>query len=205
MSNFSLAAHNYAYQESGAEYKIVYLKFEGININEDVSGDLATVLDFYNGGTSSAGTSGTDYNINFDPNALALKLNTLTVNVSNTSRCGLGDPTSSRGALFWLAGPSSIMNVPNGFVEEISFFYSSPNVGGSIQIFDGLGGTGTILATLLLGTTPNGGVPGYGAEFCPFVEASATFSGVAKSIDFQGSSNQIVFDDVLLKCLVPGG
>jgi len=60
-----------------------------------------------------------------------------------------------------------------------------------------------LLATIDL--SPNAGsCPDY-TGFCPFSPVGVTFAGVAKSIDFAGVENQIVFDDVTFGSSTPGG
>ena len=87
------------------------------------------------------------------------------------------------------------MNRADGFTNGFSFFYAAPNSGGSFSVWSGLNGTGTLLASLVLGTTASTCV-GFGATFCPFVAAGVSFADVARSVTFAGVANQIVFDDV---------
>jgi hypothetical protein len=98
---------------------VVSLDFEGINAT--YPSGFANVLDFYNGGTSSDGTTGTDYGISFGRNALAICLNTPGVACSNTSRGGVGDPASAKGGLFFLDGDETFLNYAAGFDTGFSF------------------------------------------------------------------------------------
>lgn len=188
-----------------ASAAVVSLNFEGINATYPTV-SYANILDFYNGGTSSAGTSGTNYGISFGSNALAICLNTTTTNAtncSNTSRGGIGDPASALGGLFFLSGSETFLNVAAGFDTGFSFNYVSVSFSGSVSVYDGLNGTGSLLATLNL--SPNAGsCPGYSAGFCPFSPVGVTFAGTAKSISFAGVANQIVFDDVTFGSADPG-
>jgi hypothetical protein len=179
------------------------LNFEGINAAYP-STDYANINGFYNGGTSSQGTSGTNFGIQFSTNALAICLNTTgnTSNCSNTSRGGIGNPTSQRGGLFFLDGAATFMNRAAGFQNGFSFFYAAINSGGSFSVWSGLNGTGTLLASLNLATTPSN-CPGFNAGFCPFVAAGVSFAGIAQSVTFAGVANQIVFDDVTFGSNVP--
>lgn len=179
------------------------LDFENI-ASSYPSGNNTLVQGFYNGGTSSAGTSGTNYGIEFSSNALAICLNTPGVSCSNTSRGGLGNPSSARGGLFFLTGSETYMNRNAGFMNGFSFFYSAANTGGSFSVWSGLNGTGDLLASLSLGTTPSTCGSEYSAGFCPFVAAGVNFAGVAKSVTFAGAANQIVFDDVTFGNSKPG-
>lgn len=188
---------------AGPASATVVLNFEGVN--STYPSGYAYVNNFYNGGTSSDGTSGTNYGVSFSSNAQAICLNTLGVTCSNTSRGGLGDPTSQLGALFFLSGSQTFMNLSSGFTTGFSFYYTAPYYAGSISVYDGLDGTGTLLATLALPTTISGPCTGYNAGFCPFVTAGVGFGGTAKSVSFAGVANYIVFDDVTFGSVTPGG
>jgi hypothetical protein len=107
---------------AAARAQIRVLNFEGIGT------DSPRIQDFYNGGVSSDGTSGTDFGISFSPNAIALCLNTLDNHCSNTSHGGLGDQTSLLGGLDFLTGGSAFMNRAGGFTDGFSFFYTQPLV-----------------------------------------------------------------------------
>jgi hypothetical protein len=180
---------------------IVSLNFE--NINSSYPSGFAQILDFYNGGVSSDGTSGTNYGISFGRNALAICLNSTSVTCSNTSRGGLA-PGSDRGGLFFLEGDETFMNIDAGFTTGFSFNYVSLNFQGSVSVFDGLNGSGNLLATLNL--SPNAGsCPGYNAGFCPFSPVGVLFDGTARSVSFAGVANQIVFDDITFGSDTPGG
>ena len=77
--------------------------------------------------------------------------------------------------------------------------------GGTVSVYDGLGGTGTLLASTVLGLTSPGPCPGYTGAYCPFVADGLSFSGTAKSIVFGGVANQVVFDDITFGSATPGG
>jgi hypothetical protein len=188
---------------ASAQAGVIVLDFEGINPSYP-SGNGTEILDFYNGGTSSVGTTGTNYGVSFGRNALNICLNTPGTVCSNTSRGGLGDPNSQLGSLFFLSGGATTMNVAAGFETGFSFFYTAINQGGSVEVYDGLDGTGNLLATLNLSTTTSSCAPGYSAGFCPFVAAGVAFAGTAKSVNWGGVANQIVFDDVTFGSSTPG-
>ena len=95
------------------------------------------------------------------------------------------------------------MNVAAGFDTGFSFNYVSVSQPGSVSVFDGLDGTGNLLATIRL--SPNAGnCPGLGG-FCPFSPIGVAFAGTAKSVSFAGVANQIVFDDITFGAVTPGG
>jgi hypothetical protein len=158
------------------------LDFEGLQNFEEIR-------DFYNNGTGSLGSKGTNYGVSFSTNSLAI--------VQGAPGSNIGGLPSPVTAAFFLGGAANTMNVAKGFTG-LSFFYSAVNNPGFVNIYDGLDGTGNVLATINLPTTPNGG--GDPAcnfnNFCPFVPVGVTFNGIAKSVDFGGSANQIVFDNI---------
>jgi MYXO-CTERM domain-containing protein len=202
--NLLFAAVAAALPMASAQAAVIVLDFENINSSYPTT-NYANIQEFYNGGTSSQGTSGTNYGVSFEDNARAICLNTIgtTSGCSNTSRGGLGDPNSQRGGLFFTAGSETTMNFEAGFETGFSFFYTAINQGGAVQVFDGLDGTGNILATLNLGTTASN-CSGFNAGFCPFVAAGVNFAGVAKSVNWGGVANQVVFDDVTFGSSTPG-
>lgn len=159
------------------------------------------IQNYYNGGTSSIATSGTNYGVSFGSNALLICLNSTSTFCSNTSRGGLA-PASSQGSLFFLSGSQTYMNVAAGFDTGFSFNYVG-SINGSVDVYDGLNGTGNLLTSVTL--TPNlGDCPGYSASFCPFSAAGVNFAGTAKSVSFGGVANQIVFDDITFGSATPG-
>ena len=197
---FLTAAVLMATAAAPASAAIISLDFE--KVNATYPSGAANILEYYNGGLSSDGTSGTNYGISFGSNALAICLNSTTVNCSNTSRGGLA-PNSSEGGLFFLDGAETFMNVAAGFDTGFSFNYVSLSFNGSVSVYDGLNGTGNLLATLNL--FPNAGsCPGYSAAFCPFSPIGVLFAGTAKSVSFAGVANQIVFDDITFGTDIPG-
>ena len=49
------------------------------------------------------------------------------------------------------------------------------------------------------------GCPGYPGAYCPFFPIGVAFAGTAKSIEFGGVANYVVFDDVTFGSTTPGG
>ena len=190
-----------------ANAAVVTLTFE--NIAPYPNGNNVQVLDYYNGGTSSIGTSGTNYGVSFDGNGTVICLNTGAAICSNTSRGGLGSPTSQDAALFFPNGSSTTLNYAAGFTTGFSFVYTDPFVSGeTVDVYSGLNGTGTLLASSgVLPLTPDGAsaCPSFGAGYCPFVNAGLSFGGTAESIVFGGVTNRIVLDDITFGSAVAGG
>jgi hypothetical protein len=167
---------------ASANASVNTLTFEGV-------GSLNAVGDFYNGG------AGTDYGVEFVGNTLAL--------VSNLAG-GSGNFTNAPSMptiMFWMAGPATTMNVAAGFSGGFSTYYTSTDNAGSISIWSGLNGTGSVLATLNLiglGTdnTPN-------ALYDRWALVGAAFAGEAKSVTFTGAADFIGFDNVTFGSAIP--
>jgi Calx-beta domain len=98
-------------------------------------------------------------------------------------------------ALTYAEGDAIVLEAMEGFDAQLSFSYASPFREHSISIYDGLGGTGNLLASVTLPPTPAGEFPSAYSEF-DFV--TIPFSGVARSVTFGNFANKIVIDDILL-------
>lgn len=190
---------------SVASAQVTYLDFEGIATYPTGSG--VQINDFYNGGTASNGASGANFGVQFVGGATLLCLNTAAAACSNTSRGGLGIPTSQFYALYF-PNTNPTMNVAAGFTNGLSFTYASPFAASTVNIYSGLNGTGTLLASTALPLTTTGAcdptIAG-GAQYCPFSPFSVGFSGTAQSVTFGGSVNSQVFDDFTFGSTVVGG
>ncbi len=161
-----------------AEASPILLDFEGI-------GNLQLVGNFYD-------TAPHDFDITFSGNALAF----VDSDAGGSGNFG-GEPSPSTTVAF-LGGSAATMNVLNGFDTGFSFFYSAINQPAFITVWDGLNGTGNILASLQLPLTPFNGAPDPTGAFSPFVPIGVAFNGIAKSVDFGGAANQVGFDNITL-------
>lgn len=158
------------------------LDFEG-------AGNTASLNDFYNGGIDSAGNSGTNYGVAFGSNSLSL------IDSDAGGTGNIANEPSGNTVLVFLNG-SAILNYVPGFDTGFSFFYSS-YYSATVNVWDGLDATGNLLTTLNLVSQfgdncagdPNG-------AYCNWTAVGATFSGIAKSIDFGGTANYVVYDDI---------
>jgi len=180
---------------------VVVLNFAGLNGNAQ-----ERPLNFYNGGTGSLGSAGgaaLNYGISFGNDALSCSGQP--GGACNTSAIP-GGPGAN--ALFFLTGPGAVMNVAAGFTTGFSFFYSAINLPGIVSVYDGLNGTGTLLATLNLPVTSS--TPGFNGcapvgSFCPYFAAGVSFAGNAKSVNFSGTADQVAFGAITLGSATPGG
>ncbi len=176
----------------------IVLNFTGLNGNEEEA-----PLNYYDGGTGSLGSGpGTNYGITFGADAITCSGKP--GGVCNTAQIPGGPGANT---LFFLSGSGDVLNRAAGFTTGFSFYYSAANVPGVVDVYSGLNGTGTLLASLSLPVTTNGaGTAGcYGTNYCPYVATGITFSGTAESVNFSGTQNQIGFADITLGSAKAGG
>ena len=161
------------------------LTFEGL-------GDQESINNYYNGGSGGNGTTGgPNYGISFTSDSLAL------ISSHNGGSGSFSNNPSGDTIAFFLDGAGDTMNVADGFNTGFSFYYADQTgFTGSVNVFSGLNGTGTLLATLPLLSTPN--------PYSVFVPVGVTFAGSAKSVIFSGAANRIGFDDITLGSATPG-
>ena len=168
------------------------LTFEGLQDNEQV-------LQFYNGGAGSMGSVGPDFDITFGSDSLAL------IDGDAGGSGNFANEPSPSTIVFFQSGPAVVMNVPNGFQDGFSFFYSAFEPA-TVTVYDGPDGTGNVLATLPLATNfDSGGCTGDptgGA--CNWDPVGVTFAGTARSVSFGGSADKAGFDDITLGSETPG-
>lgn len=161
----------------------VTLTFEGLR-------DRESILDFYNGGTGSLGSAGTNYGIRFAGNTEAL----IDSDAGGSGNFG-NEPTGDT-VMFFLSGGSTILNVAAGFTESFSFYYSTRTFSGSVNLYEGVNGTGRLIETInlaALGTNCQGDPTG---SFCNWEVASRSFAGTVRSIDFGGVADNTAFDNI---------
>lgn len=169
----------------------IVLDFEGI-------GNQASIDGFYNGGTDSAGNSGTNYGVEFSGNTLGV------IDADAGGSGNFANEPSPDTIMFWLTGGSSVMNFASGFDTGFSFFYTS-STAASIGIYSGVGATGDLLATLNLTAQFNDNCSGDpSGQFCNWDAIGVGFDGIARSIDFSGTANQTGYDDITFGSVTPG-
>ena len=160
-----------------ASASIISLDFEGV-------GDLNPVGNFYNGG------AGTNYGIEFSGATLGL------VDSDAGGNGNFANEPSPNTIMFFVDANNAILNFAAGFDTGFSFFYSS-NTAASVNVYDGLNGTGNILSTLALASQGFDNCTGDpGGSYCNFTAVGVAFAGNAKSIDFGGAAGQTGFDNI---------
>ena len=175
-----------------ANRDLVVLNFEGLG-NED------GIAQYYNGGLSTLGNGpGPNYGIYFGGTTLSI------IDADAGGSGNIANEPSPSTVMFFLTGGFATMNVTAGFITGFSFYYSS--VGAvTVFVYDGLDGTGNLLATQSFPANYNLGCTGDpNGEFCNWDAAGIGFAGTAKSVTFQGAINQCAFDDVTFGSVNPG-
>jgi hypothetical protein len=175
-----------------ASANVVTLDFEGLQNRE-------AVLNFYNGGTGSLGSSGTNYGVAFSGPTLA---------VIDSDAGGSGnfanEPSPST-IMFFLDANSAILNFEAGFDTGFSFFYSSA-VAATVSVFDGLNGAGNLLGSINIVNQANQGCQGDPNGFyCNWTAVGVAFGGTARSINFGGTANFTGYDNITFGSVTPGG
>jgi hypothetical protein len=159
MKHFILTAIAAFSLSSTANATSVLVNFDGVPTNDLVNS-------FYNGGTSSSGASGPNLGVNF---------------TGFQTTTGFGE-TSPPNLAFNAGGPAFADTTFGftGFSFTAGFFQP-----GTVNVFSGLGGTGTLLGSLsgLLGD-PNA-----------FALQTITFTGVGRSVTFVGTDATLGVDD----------
>jgi hypothetical protein len=151
---------------------LIVLDFEGL-------GNIDPINEFYNGGTSGQGFSGTNYGISFSPTARGL----IAFNSGGTGN--FSNPPSGITGMYYTSTNTAI-NRADGFKTEISFYYSSASFPSLVEIYSELGGTGDLLASQSLPAT---------GSFSTFSNITIPFTGMAKSVAFSGAGSESLIDD----------
>lgn len=132
--------------------------------------------------------------VNFSTNALAI------VSVQQGGSGNFIDPLTNPGqlaqAITYDQGQSIIIDVIDGFDDKFSFRYASPFVNHQVTIYDGINGTGNILASVQLPQTADSNLtPGaYILENNP--ASNLFFEGTAKSVVLGSQSNKLLINNI---------
>lgn len=147
---------------------------------------FASIAEYYNGGTDSAGATGSALGVSFG-------LDALTVRNDDGAGPYFSNAPTPVGALAPV-GIDATMNVAIGFVDSISFHYSATSfVAQGVNVYAGLNGTGDLLASFNLIANAQRGCSD--TAFCRFDQLGGTFAGVARSVTF-GNATGMAFDNV---------
>ena len=157
----------------------------GVPLNLGTVGDLRTVAN--NPLVLESG-------LNFSPNALGI------VSAEQGGSGNFIDPLSNPGqlanAITYDEGQSMIINVGDGFDQKFGFRYASPFADHQVTIYDGVNGTGNVLASVQLPRTPDSNLtPGaYILENNP--TSTLFFEGIAKSVILGSQPNKLLINNI---------
>lgn len=175
-----------------ANAAVVVLTFEGLQDNEAVD-------QFYNGGLGGNGSGpGTNFGVDFAGDGLAL----IDADAGGSGNFA-NEPTPD--TILYFLQSSPIMNVSAGFSTGFSFFYTAINNPGIVTVYDDINGGGNVLAVINLPVTSTNCSGDPFGSFCKFDPVGVAFAGVAKSVDFGGTGNQIGFDNITFGSSTPVG
>lgn len=153
---------------------------------ETVTG-FASVGEYYNGGADGAGNVGPALGVSFGGGAIGVVNDALGPYFSNApSPVGVMAPV----------GSDATLNFAGGFAGAFGFQYSSSApVADAVQVWSGLDGTGTLLASFdLAANALSGGCTG--SAFCRFDPLSTTLGATARSVTFGNAAGVAAFDDI---------
>ena len=162
----------------------VTLDFEGAR------GYVNAIAEYYNGGTDSVGHSGPNYGVSFSDAAVGLSNDELGPYYANA-------PTPL--TVMFAFDNSAVMNVAAGFTGRLTFAYAS-NVTtlDAVNIYAGLNGSGTLLASASLFGNASLGCNTSATAYCRFDLTSVKFAGVARSVSFGGNAGAVLFDAITI-------
>lgn len=167
-----------------AHAQVITLDFEGLKNRE-------SVLEFYNGGTGSLGSSGVNYGISFTAGAGAL--------IDSDAPGGTGnfanEPSPST-VMTW-SSPGFSMNAPSGFATGFALRYTS-STPITVTVYDGLNGSGGVVGTAsgAAQSTGNNCIGDPNGQFCNWSELSVPLTGVGRSVVFSGTVGRSAFDNL---------
>jgi hypothetical protein len=96
------------------------------------------------------------------------------------------------------------MDVSGGFSGGFSFYYAAVRGPGSINLYSGIDGTGSLLATLALPVSSDPDCQGPFGDYSCWAPIGVSFSGIARSVDFSESVfYNVAFDNVTLGSTTP--
>lgn len=155
--------------------------------------DSEAINNYYNGGLGGSGsTGGPNYGVSFTSDSLAV-IGKPYGGSGNVDKIPAPGTTT---AAFFLSGAGDTMNVAAGFDTGFAFYYASPFYVGSVNVYSGLNGTGSLLATDVLSLT--GAMCNSQYNYSCWVNSGVSFTGVARSAVFTGTANYIAFADITL-------
>ncbi|WP_036173092.1 hypothetical protein [Massilia sp. 9096] len=163
---------------------VITLDFEG-------SGNLNPNGDYYNG------AGGPNYGISFSGATLAI------VDEDAGGTGNFSNEPSPNTVMFFLDDNEAVLNTAVGFDTGLSFHDSSSKAA-SVTVYDGLNGTGKVLARLPLSAPFDAGCSGDPiGTYCNWTPVGATSAGTARWISFAGTADRVGYDNITFGAVVP--
>jgi hypothetical protein len=154
----------------------------GIGFNTSDLLDSESIGSYFSGAKDLNNNAGPNLGVTFGDGAIN-QVSVLSGGTSPFSNLPAGGPN----AIFFSSLGSDIVNFANGAHYDLSFFFSS-FTGGEIDIWSGLNGTGTELASFVFGPNDDpSACTDSDVSFCQWTDATIEFAGTAGSIDFSGA------------------
>jgi hypothetical protein len=195
----------------GAKFAVVGLGFEGVQLADTMGTyEPAQVWEYYDGGYSRSADGsvelllGPDYDVVFNDSALALR-STSADGISNFAQRFLdsqgGAPLNNLGvaALFYDSN-APVLNFASGFGVGFSFYYAS-TAAITVTLFEGFNASGTPLGSDSFRPTPTCTLQDN--SYCAWSIGAISFTGVARSVRFDGLQSQALFDNVTFGSITP--
>jgi hypothetical protein len=157
-----------------------------INIDFETPTSFASIDRHYAGGTDSNGVAGANLGVTFGLDVLALRNDAAGTYFSNAPS-PLGVMTA--------VGGDAAMNVGLGFTTLSMQYSSSAAIFNGVQLWSGLDGAGSLLASLSLSANAQAGGCS-DSPLCNFSGLSASSFGVARSVTFGNTAANAVFDNI---------
>ena len=175
-----------AFAHSGGEL----LSFQGIH-------DMQEVGNFYDGGQGPGIPRGVhNYGVSFSSNFFALR------SVFSGGNGEFSTTPTTTPAIFidgtTGAASTGVLNASRGFSKGFNFYYTAGFTGnqtGTVTIWSGANGTGTVLATI---TLANNNASCSSPSYCTWSSDGVNFSGTAHSVTFSGPANELGLADITL-------
>lgn len=195
-----------------AEYTVVGLGFEGMQVTDDLGiYTAAQVWNFYNGGYSRSADGLNDlvlgpdnYAVPFTSSALAL-MSTAAGGDGNFGPRYLdkqgGETLQDVGiSALYFDADSPVLNYSEGFNIGFSFYYAS-TAPITVTLYDGLDASGSVVGTDTFLATDTCTLEDN--TYCVWSLGSVSLSGTARSVRLAGLQQQALFDNVTFGSLTP--
>ena len=183
----------------------VTMDFDGLTGAAPVLGPGEYATNYYNGGCGSSYSGGSvscggpDYGVVWSANAVAFAQPGLTARYTGVANAPSGPNVLGIDKNIFGQPSGILMSVAAGFDTSLSFWYSTSALysGVFVTVYDGVDGTGSVLATVNLDATAGYCVAG--AQFSCWNPLTLDFDGTAHSVRFYddlSNPRQFLLDNV---------